>query len=104
MPAPAGVQPGTYEETSATESVKAACLRDIQDCTDRSGKAIWRPGPKDSGLPNIKQKDIVATDPVPDNYAYHARLAVMGAWSQVSRLLVDVLSCLPSTERAYLVL
>lgn len=61
MPAPS--QPGVHEESPGRPgSVLAATLRDIQDCTDRRGKALWRPGPKDSGLPNIKQKDVVATD------------------------------------------
>jgi hypothetical protein len=97
MPAPS--QPGVYEESPGRPgSVLAATLRDIQECTNRHGKALWRPGPKDSGLPKIKQNDVVATDPMPDNWAYRARLAVMSAWSVVSRLLGADLLCLPSAE------
>jgi hypothetical protein len=100
MPAPS--QPGVHDESPGRPgSVLAATLRDIQDCTDRHGKALWRPGSKESGLPIIKKSDVVSTDPMPDNWAYRARLAVMSAWSVVSRLLYADLLCLPSAESTH---
>lgn len=100
MPAPS--QPGVHEESPGRPgSVLAATLRDIQDCTDRHGKALWRPGSKESGLPIIKKPDVVSTDPMPDNWTYRARLAVMSAWSVVSGLLYADLLCLPSAESTH---
>ena len=73
------------ENSSDPDSKKAAALRDIEKCTKRQGKALWRPGSKDYGLPLVTREDVVTITSVQgQNYPYYARLAAMAAWSQVS--------------------